>query len=166
MDALDVIRGAIPYVDPLQRAKLAMESAERGERADREKQLEQQRSELEAKAQTQYAIERMQLATTGHTDRELEEIRRERDDAKKARIAELRDELAKLEGQGSPGGSVARMVAGLGGSGVPSPRSSAMPAEELTAEDIAAVTRSRQYAKSVQHQVMAAEARLFDQRRG
>jgi hypothetical protein len=48
----------------------------------------------------------------------------------------------------------------------PSPVTRSRPVPELSEEDVQALARSREYANSLEHRVMAAEARLFDQRRG
>jgi hypothetical protein len=143
MDPLDAVRGGIPYVDPLQRARVAMDAADAAEARREQERREQRRLELEAQRETQAAVERMELFTTGHTERELAELRRQREDARRSRVAELEDEVARLRGPGHPGVARSQAVVSEG-------------------EMIAQVARSRQVAAD---EYMRAEVARFDRER-
>lgn len=97
MDLLQQMRAGIGYVDPLTRARLAMNAVDAAEAREERERQEQRAGEIEARRAEQAAADRMSLFTTGHTAAELEQARREREDTRQARVAELEAELDQLD---------------------------------------------------------------------
>lgn len=97
MDPLAQLRGDVPHLDPLTRARLAGQAAEdrewRQAEADREAAVER----FQANLAQQAAVERSELMAQGYTTRELREHQQQADALRQERVAELEAELAKLD---------------------------------------------------------------------
>ena len=97
MNLLDQLRGEIGYVDPLTRARIMGALGDAAEEREAEAARQQRLAESEAAAMHLAAAERSQLARQGYTDRELADLRRQREADKQARVAELLNELQRLD---------------------------------------------------------------------
>ena len=97
MDPLAQLRGDVPVLSPLDRARLAGTAAEEREW----KQTETARAEAVERFQTnlaqQAAVERSELMAQGYTNRELREHQQQADALRQERVAELEAELARID---------------------------------------------------------------------
>jgi hypothetical protein len=103
MDPLQDLRAgddALRSVDPLTRARLRMEAGEAEESRAEAERVAQRREEWHYRLQVQSMSDRCELAANGYLRREAEAMHRQAVEMRRGRIAELRQELARLEGQG------------------------------------------------------------------
>jgi hypothetical protein len=104
LEDLRVDDATLRSVDPLLRARLRMEAAERVEE-ESDRLRRQERAEIgRAKAEEQYIRDRMELATQGYLSREAGQVHQEAELRRAGRLAELRAEVERLEARGAGGG--------------------------------------------------------------
>ena len=90
-------RGEIPYADPLQRARMAGDLEDARQERQRELSRYEAAERGEAYRAQREAQDRVERASRGYTSAELAEWQRQRDDRKAERIAELNEELDRLD---------------------------------------------------------------------
>ena len=111
MDPLSDLRAPeaeLRGVDPLDRARLAMEREETAEQRQARQAADADRERFAQRLAVQDMHDRTELAGQGFLSREVERYRAEQEQLRRGRIAELREELARLEGRGefrAPGAS-------------------------------------------------------------
>jgi hypothetical protein len=97
MDPLDVLRGEVARLDPLQRAWLHGQAQEAREEREQELRRAEAADRAEYQAVQREALERLQIARDGHSEREVSDYYRGLEDLKRERIRELEDELERLD---------------------------------------------------------------------
>jgi hypothetical protein len=99
MDPLAMLRGDIEQMrlDPLTRARMIGERGDRIEEREAEARRAEARDRVESSRAHQVAIERMEIATQGHTSRELEDHKREREAQRAEQVAEAWATIERLD---------------------------------------------------------------------
>lgn len=139
-DPAESLRGDIPEMSPLDRARLFGADAEVREERDRLRRQAERRAEIEAAVAQRTALDRAQKLARGYTDAELQEFNAEREAAQAERIAELEAQLDRLDPK----------------------RRRVQAQRQRDAQDAALLVRARQPDEFMQRQVAELERRRQD----
>jgi hypothetical protein len=91
------LRAEVARLDPLQRAWLAGQAQEAREEREQDLARAEAADQAEYQAVQREALERLQIARDGHSEREVSDYYRGLEDLKRERIRELEDELERLD---------------------------------------------------------------------
>jgi hypothetical protein len=102
MDPLNDLRAPIESLSAPQRVKMFLERQEQQEEQERAAAAYQREAEAEAFTMQTIARQRIEKYVQGHTSEELAEWKRERQQLRDAKIAELEEQLRRLKGLPDP----------------------------------------------------------------
>jgi hypothetical protein len=97
VDPLASLRMDITAVDPLTRARVAMEAAELAEARQAEARREERQAEAETRLHEMLARQRVEKFRQGYTSEELEADRLEREQVRRAKLDDLWQQIERLD---------------------------------------------------------------------